>query len=138
METAAPSKRRFASTALHGIALIKIVLTHHRFYLLLFFINFLLGLPFIQKIKVVSSSKSWCTSIRINGIPYQADLHLISVRLTAFKEGAYFTGIRIFNHVPANVKELANKIELFKSVLKRYLLLQSCYSLDEYFNYSGQ
>jgi hypothetical protein len=66
------------------------------------------------------------------------DLHLISVRLTVFKEGAYFTGMRIFNHIPANVKQLANKIELFKSELKRCLLLQSFYSLGEYFNYSGQ
>jgi hypothetical protein len=66
------------------------------------------------------------------------DLLLISVRLTAFKEGAYFTGIIIFNHLPTNVKQLAKKIELFKSALKRYLLFQSFYSLDEYFNYSGQ
>jgi hypothetical protein len=66
------------------------------------------------------------------------DLHLISVRLTVFKEGEYFTGMRTFNHLPANVRQLANKIELFKSLLKTYLLLQSFYSLDEYFNYSGQ
>jgi hypothetical protein len=66
------------------------------------------------------------------------DLHLISVKLTAFKEGTYFTGMRIFNHLPTNLKHLANKIELFKSALKRYLLHQSFYSLDEYFNYNGQ
>jgi hypothetical protein len=48
------------------------------------------------------------------------------------------TGMRIFNHLPTNVKQLANKKELFKSALKRYLLLQSFYSLDEYLNYSGQ
>jgi hypothetical protein len=66
------------------------------------------------------------------------DHHLISVRLTALKEGAYFTGMRIFNHLPTNVKQIANKIELFKSTLKRYLPLQSFYSLNEDFYYSGQ
>jgi hypothetical protein len=47
------------------------------------------------------------------------DLHLISVRLTAFKEGEYLTGMRIFNRLPTNTMQLANKIELFKSALKR-------------------
>jgi hypothetical protein len=72
------------------------------------------------------------TTNNIHGVNTRqnTDLHLISVRLTAFKERAYLTGIRIFNNLPANVKQLANKIELFKSVLKRYLLLQSFYSLD--------
>jgi hypothetical protein len=46
--------------------------------------------------------------------------------------------MRIFNHLPANVKQLANEIELFKSEIKKSPLLKSFYSLDEYFNYSGQ
>jgi hypothetical protein len=44
------------------------------------------------------------------------------VRLTAFKEGAYFMGMRIFNHLPINIKRLSNRIELFNPELKKYLL----------------
>jgi hypothetical protein len=59
------------------------------------------------------------------------------VRLTAFKEGAYFMGMKIFNHLPTNKKILSNKKELFKPALKKYLLRQSLYSLEEYFSYSS-
>jgi hypothetical protein len=60
------------------------------------------------------------TNQEIHGVNTRqnTDLHLISVRLTAFKEGAYFTAIRIFNHPLTNIKRLTNKIELFKSALK--------------------
>jgi hypothetical protein len=34
------------------------------------------------------------------------------VRLTAFKEGAYFMGIKIFNHLPTNIKILSNRINI--------------------------
>jgi hypothetical protein len=40
------------------------------------------------------------------------------VRLTAFKEGAYFIGMKIFNQLPTNIKILSNRIELFKPALK--------------------
>jgi hypothetical protein len=68
---------------------------------------------------------------------HNSDLHFTTARLTAFKEGAYFIGMGIFNHLPINMKRLSNKIELFKPALKRYLLLQSFYSLEEYFNYNS-
>jgi hypothetical protein len=47
-------------------------------------------------------------------------IHLLEIeilRLTAFKEGAYFMGMKIFNHLPANIKILLNRIELFKPAL---------------------
>jgi hypothetical protein len=56
------------------------------------------------------------------------------MRLTAFKEGVYFMGMNIFNHLPTNIKILSNRIELFKPALNKYLLRQSFYSLEEYFS----
>jgi hypothetical protein len=67
---------------------------------------------------------------------YNTDFHFPTVRLTAFKEGAYFMGMKIFNHLPSNIKILSNRIELFKPALKKYLLRQPFYSLEEYFSYS--
>jgi hypothetical protein len=70
-------------------------------------------------------------------ILYNAEFHFPTVRLTAFKEGAYFIGTKIFNHLPTNIKTLSNRKELFKPALKKYLLRQSFYSLEEYFSYSS-
>jgi hypothetical protein len=47
---------------------------------------------------------------------HNTDFHFPTVRLTAFKEGAYFMGMKIFNHLPTNIKILSNRTELFKPV----------------------
>jgi hypothetical protein len=59
------------------------------------------------------------------------------VRLTAFKDGAYFMGMEIFHHPPTNIQILSNRIQLFKPALKKYLLRQPFYSSEEYFSYSS-
>jgi hypothetical protein len=46
-------------------------------------------------------------------------------------------GMKIFNHLPTDIKILSNRTELFKPALKKYLLRQSFYSLEEYFSYSS-
>jgi len=56
--------------------------------------------------------------------------------LTAFQMGAFFL-IKLFNHLPINIKNLSNGIKLFKPALKRFLLLHSFYSIEEYFNYNN-
>jgi hypothetical protein len=88
---------------------------------------------------VVRNMHLYTTNQEIHGINirYITDLHFTTARLTAFKEGAYFVGMRIFNNLPINIKRLSNKIEMFKPALNRYLLLQSFYSLEEYFNYNN-
>jgi hypothetical protein len=55
---------------------------------------------------------------------HNTDFHFPTVRLTAFKEGAYFMGIKIFNLLPTNIRILSDRIELFKPALKKYLLRQ--------------
>jgi hypothetical protein len=68
---------------------------------------------------------------------YNTNLHLPIASLTVFQRGAYSFGIKLFNHLPINIKRLSNEIELFKTALKRFLLLHSFYSIEEYFNYSN-
>jgi hypothetical protein len=48
--------------------------------------------------------------------------------------GVYDYGIRVFNQLPPNVKSLSNEVRLLKLAIKRFLLSNSFYSLDEYFN----
>ena len=56
--------------------------------------------------------------------------------LTAFQKGAYFCGIKVFNHLPLKIRSLSKEIKLFKSALKRFLNLHSFNSVEEYFEYS--
>ena len=56
--------------------------------------------------------------------------------LTVFQKEAYYSGIKLFNHLPLKIKSLSNKIKLFKRALKRFLNLHSFYSVEEYLEYS--
>ena len=62
---------------------------------------------------------------------------IISViaNFTKFQRGVYYSRIRIFNNLPHNIKELANETKLFRNVLRRFLLHNSFYNNEEYFNY---
>ena len=89
---------------------------------------------------MVRNMDLYITNQEIHGINtrYNTDLHFTTAKLTALQRGgAYFVGIKIFNHLPINIKRLSNEIELFKPALKRFLLRQSFYLLEEYFNYDN-
>ena len=47
----------------------------------------------------------------------------------------HYVGIRIFSHLPASIKSIASETKEFKKTLKRILLENSFYSMDEFFNY---
>jgi len=49
----------------------------------------------------------------------------------------YYSAIKIFNNLPYNIKDLANEVILFQNALKRFLLINSFYNSQEYFNYQG-
>ena len=63
------------------------------------------------------------------------NLHPPLSHLTKYQKGVHYAGIRIFNHLPASIKSIANEIKEFKKTLKRFLLDNSFYSMDEFFNY---
>jgi hypothetical protein len=62
------------------------------------------------------------------------NFHLPITKLTIYQKGAYYTGIKIFNYLPNDIKNVANEIQFCKKTLKRFLLDNSFYSTDEYFN----
>ena len=51
-----------------------------------------------------------------------------------YQKGVYYSGIKIYNHLPTAIKDLSNDKNKFKLALKKYLLHNSFYSLEEYFN----
>jgi hypothetical protein len=63
-----------------------------------------------------------------------SNLHLSSTTLTLFKKATFYSGSRIFNHLPSNIKDLLHNEKQFKSILKKYLLQNCFYTVEEYFN----
>ena len=55
--------------------------------------------------------------------------------LTKYQKIVHYAGIRIFNHLPTSIKSIANETKEFKKALKRFLLDNSFYSMDDFFNY---
>jgi hypothetical protein len=50
-----------------------------------------------------------------------------------FKKRTAYAGVKIYNHLPADIKDLADDIKNFKKVLKNYLHVHSFYTVDEFF-----
>ena len=61
------------------------------------------------------------------------DLHLLSVSVSLVQKGILYSGCKIYNHLPSNIKNLSNNVTLFKSTLKKLLIQYMFYSLDEYY-----
>jgi hypothetical protein len=57
------------------------------------------------------------------------------ISLTKVQKGAYYSGIKICNYLPVKLKELSNDQKSFSSALKRFLYVNSFYSMEEYFNH---
>jgi len=38
---------------------------------------------------------------------HKSDLHPPSIKLTEYQKGVYYSGIKIFNHLPQNIKNLS-------------------------------
>ena len=55
--------------------------------------------------------------------------------LRKFQKGVYYSGIKNFNNLPHDIKDLPNEITLFRNALKGFLLINSFYNSEEYFNY---
>jgi len=62
------------------------------------------------------------------------NLHLPQANLTIFQEGAYYSGIKVFNNLPFEIKNVAGNQKKFKTVLKKFLYTYSFYTLEEYFS----
>jgi hypothetical protein len=64
------------------------------------------------------------------------DLHPPTVNLTSFQKGVCYLGVKIYNHLPSALKQLSYDINKFKTALRSFLLANSFYSLEEYFNWA--
>jgi hypothetical protein len=82
---------------------------------------------------MVNNRDEFKSNSEIHGVH---DFHYPSSNLTTFQKGPHYFGIKMFNSFPPSIKSLAHDTKQFRSALKRFLLLNSFYSLEEYFNYN--
>jgi len=69
---------------------------------------------------------------------FNYNLHLSSIDLTLVQKGVLYSGSKIYNHLPLNIKILLNDAKHYKSTLKSYLREHTFYSLDEYYQSTSQ
>jgi hypothetical protein len=62
------------------------------------------------------------------------NLYIPATNLTIYQKGVYYSGIKIFNHLPTTIKNLSDDKNKFRIALKNFLLNNSFYNLEEYFN----
>ena len=65
---------------------------------------------------------------------YAKDFHLPSAKLKLFQKWAFYSGIKTYNHLPKTIKELSHDVKQFRLALKRCIISNSFYSLEEYFD----
>ena len=86
---------------------------------------------FISKNRDLFISNSEIHSISTS---FNFDLHLPSATLTLIQKGVFYSGSRIFNHLPPDIKDLFNDKKWYRSAQKKYLLENCFYILEENFN----
>jgi hypothetical protein len=64
---------------------------------------------------------------------YKNNLHFPTTNLTLVQKGVLYLGIKINNHLPTHIKSLSKETKHFKLKLKSFLLEQSLYSLEEFY-----
>jgi len=60
------------------------------------------------------------------------NLYLPQANLTIYQKGAYYLGIKIFNNLPLEIKNVAGNQKKFKIALKKFLYTYSFYTMEEY------
>jgi len=69
---------------------------------------------------------------------FNTNLHPSSTRLTKYQKGTYCLGIKIYNCLPTRIVylQLSGDVNKFKLALKKFLLVGSFYSIDEFLHWS--
>ena len=65
---------------------------------------------------------------------YNNNLHVPPAKLAVYQRGVYYSWIKIFNHLPSTIKNLSDNKKKFQLALRKFLLYNSFYSLEEYYS----
>ena len=64
---------------------------------------------------------------------YNLNLHLPTTNLELFQKAVYYLAIKIFNHLPTEIKSLFEDPKHFKTEVRSFLLEHTLYSFDDYY-----
>ena len=91
-------------------------------------------LLFVVQNKSIFQLKSEIHSINTR---QNSNLYQPQANLTLYQKGIYYSGVKTFNNLPPNIRNLFSDIKRFKLELVKYLHLKSIYTLEEYYNSCG-
>jgi hypothetical protein len=87
---------------------------------------------------VVKNKHQFITNSEIHNINTRqhSNFHQPAPKLSGFKQGIYYSAVKIYNNLPLHIKQLSDNPTLFEQKLKNFLHFHSFYSLEEYFQYN--
>ena len=77
---------------------------------------------------------NWNEDIHRYNTRQNTNIHLPAVNLTKYLKVPYISGVRAFNHLPSELKNLVNDPKAFKLALKQFLYRHSFHSVKEYYD----
>jgi len=84
---------------------------------------------------VIKNKNLFQLNLQVHNIHTRSNdnLHLLSTGLTLVQKGVAYSGCKIYNHLPPQIKKISTNAALFKTTLKKFLLKYVFYSVDEYY-----
>jgi hypothetical protein len=85
---------------------------------------------------IIKSKDQFSLNLNIHTVntKHNNNLHVPPANLTTYQKGVYYSGIRIFSHLPPNIKNLSDNKKKFQIALRKFLLNNSFYSVEEYYS----
>jgi hypothetical protein len=84
---------------------------------------------------IVNNGDLYHTVSHIHDIQTRCNFDLFQPHshLTLYQKGPYYSGIKLFNSLPLNIKQLAHNIVQLGIASSTFLHSKSCYTVEEYF-----
>ena len=62
------------------------------------------------------------------------DFHMPLANLTVYQQGVHYSGIKLFNKLAQEIKNITGNLNKFKQALRKFLNTYSFYTLEEFCN----
>jgi hypothetical protein len=87
---------------------------------------------------VVQNKNLFITNIENHNLETRQsnNLYIPQANLNIYQKEAYYSGIKISNKLPSDIKNVNGNITKFKAALQKFLYTNSFYTLEEYFDQS--
>jgi hypothetical protein len=63
------------------------------------------------------------------------NFHFPPANLKKYQSGVFYMGVNLFNSLPLDLKKESNNLTKFESLLKKFLIDNTIYSLNEFLNF---